>query len=287
MNRRQFVIKGGQAAALLALAPNLSFSNTLLSSDPVFLKFGIQLWTLRDVIYQNPMETIRHVGKMGYKNIESFEGEKGIFWGTNPKEFKSFLDDNDMTLIGSHCNWKEDLEKKAYAMANVGGKYLICPWLGPQKSIDDFKRFADEFNRAGEICKNAGIKFAYHNHDYSFKELDGKIPQQVMMDLTSPELVDFEMDMYWVVTAGIDPIEYLKKYNNRFKLCHIKDRIKDAKEPFASCTLGVGSIDYAELLPKVKELGMEYFIYEQEKYDEAGVLANADQSAKYLKQFTK
>ena len=287
MNRRQFVIKGGQAAALLALAPNLSFSNTLATGAPVFNEFGIQLWTLRDIIYKNPMETIRQVGKMGFQQVESFEGEKGIFWGMNPKEFKSFLDNNGMKLIGYHCNWKEDLEKKAYEMANVGGKYLICPWLGPQKSIDDFKRFADEFNHAGEICKKAGIKFAYHNHDYSFKELDGMIPQQVMMDMTSSELVDFEMDMYWVVTAGIDPIEYLKKYKNRFKLCHIKDRIIAAKEPFASCTLGEGSVKYTDLLPKVKELGMEYFIYEQEKYSEAGVLANADKSAYYLKQFTK
>ena len=287
MNRRQFVIKGSQAAALLALVPNLSFSNNLSLESPVFNEFGIQLWTLRDIIYKDPLETIRQVGQMGFKQIESFEGEKGIFWGKNPKEFKSFLDDNDMSLIGSHCNWKEDLEKEAYAMANIGAKYLICPWLGPQRSIDDFKRFADEFNKAGEICKKAGVKFAYHNHDYSFKELDGQIPQQVMMDMTSPDLVDFEMDIYWVVTAGIDPVEYIKKYKNRFKLCHIKDRIIDSKEPFASCTLGEGGIDYKSMLPSVKELGMEYFIYEQEKYNDYGVLANADKSANYLMKFTK
>jgi sugar phosphate isomerase/epimerase len=108
-----------------------------------------------------------------------------------------------------------------------------------------------------------------------------------MMDLTDPTLVDFEMDMYWVVTAGVDPIAYMKQYANRFKLCHIKDRLKDTQEPFASCTLGQGIINYADLLDQAKTLNMEYFIYEQEKYSDKGVLFDAQQSANYLNAFKK
>ena len=282
MERRKFINNTARAAALLALLPQDSFS-LAFPENKIFSKFGIQLWTLGDIIYQNPTETISKVGKLGFKQIESFEGEKGIFWGMTPKDFKSFLDNEGLNLIGSHCNWQTDLEQKAAQMASAGGKYLICPYLGQQKSIDDFKKFADKFNKAGEICKKAGLKFAYHNHDYSFKAIDGQIPQQVLMDLTDPSLVDFEMDMYWVVTAGANPIEYLKKYKNRFRLCHIKDRIKNATESLESCTLGQGSIDYAKILKQAKTLNMKYFIYEQEKYSDKGVLFDAEQSAKFLK----
>jgi sugar phosphate isomerase/epimerase len=284
MNRRQFVTKSSQAAALLALFPSVSCASKMVSSNGIFTDFGIQLWTLRDIINANPKDTISQIAKMGFTQIESFEGEKGIFWGMKPAEFKTFLDGEGLKIIGSHCNWKENLAQKAADVASIGGKYLACPWLGPQKSIEDFKQYADAFNKAGEICKKEGITFAYHNHDYSFKELEGQIPQQVMMDLTDPELVKFEMDMYWVVTAGIDPVAYLTKYKNRFKMCHIKDRNKNATEAFDSCTLGTGIIQYPELLKAAKANGMEYFIYEQEKYSTQGVLADAAASAAYLKQ---
>jgi sugar phosphate isomerase/epimerase len=286
MNRRKFIIQSAQASALLAVLPNVA-SATVLGNKKLFADYGIQLWTLRDVIYADPKATIAAVAKMGYTQVESFEGEKGLFWGMTPKDFQLFLSDQGMKMVSAHCDWKTDLARKADEVASIGGKYLICPWLGPQPTIEDYKRFADSFNKAGEVCKKAGIKFAYHNHDYSFKTVDGQIPQQVMMDLTDPTLVDFEMDMYWVVTAGVDPIAYMKQYANRFKLCHIKDRLKDTQEPFASCTLGEGIINYADLLDKAKTLNMEYFIYEQEKYSDKGVLFDAQQSANYLNAFKK
>ncbi|MEY2692186.1 MAG: hypothetical protein RIT03_576 [Bacteroidota bacterium] len=286
MNRRKFIIQSAQASALLAVLPNVA-SATALGNKKLFAEYGIQLWTLRDVIYADPKATIAAVAKMGYTQVESFEGEKGLFWGMTPKDFQLFLSDQGMKMVSAHCDWKTDLARKADEVASIGGKYLICPWLGPQPTIEDYKRFADSFNKAGEVCKKAGIKFAYHNHDYSFKTVDGQIPQQVMMDLTDPTLVDFEMDMYWVVTAGVDPIAYMKQYANRFKLCHIKDRLKDTQEPFASCTLGQGIINYADLLDQAKTLNMEYFIYEQEKYSDKGVLFDAQQSANYLNAFKK
>jgi sugar phosphate isomerase/epimerase len=287
MNRREFVIKSSQTAALLAILPNVACSSKNGMSNSIYHEYGIQLWTLRDIINPNPKETLQQIAKMGFTQIESFEGEKGIFWGMKPAEFKTFLDGEGMNLVSSHCKWNENLQQKAAEVASIGGKYMVCPWLGPQKSLDDFKKFADDFNKAGEICKKEGVKFAYHNHDYSFKEIEGEIPQKLFMDRTDSDLVDFEMDIYWVVTAGVDPVEYMTKYKNRFRLCHIKDRIKNATEPFESCTLGEGSIDYATILQKAKENGMNYFIYEQEKYDSKGVLANAQTSATYLKQFKK
>jgi hypothetical protein len=96
MNRRDFVIKGTQTAALFAVLPNLACSNKIINSNGIFTDFGIQLWTLRDITNANPKETIQQIAKMGYTQIESFEGEKGIFWGMKPAEFKSFMDDEGL-----------------------------------------------------------------------------------------------------------------------------------------------------------------------------------------------
>jgi sugar phosphate isomerase/epimerase len=206
-----------------------------------------------------------------------------MFWGLGNTGFKKYMDELGMTIVASHCDMNKDFEKKAAEAAAIGMKYLICPWLGPQKTIDDYKRYAETFNEKGRICKENGIRFAYHNHDYSFVELEGKMPQDVMMENTDPALVDFEMDIYWVVTAGQDPITWLKKYNNRFKLSHVKDRMKSNTEKNASTTLGTGSIDYPHILKEAKKYGLEYFLVEQERYDGTTPLKSAAESAAYIK----
>jgi sugar phosphate isomerase/epimerase len=135
----------------------------------------------------------------------------------------------------------------------------------------------------GEICRKNGIRFAYHNHDYSFKDLSGQFPQDVMMQNTDPALVDFEMDIYWVVTAGQDPEAWLKKYPNRFRACHVKDRIKNSTEHDASCVLGEGSIDYPAILKTAKAEGMQYYIVEHERYDNTTPLKAVEADAAYMK----
>ncbi len=113
--------------------------------------------------------------------------------------------------------------------------------------------------------------------------MDGQFPQDIMMANTDPALVDFEMDMYWVITGGQDPIAWIKKYPKRFRLCHVKDRMKGATETGASCVLGEGSIDYPSILKEAKTLGMEYFIVEQERYDGTTPLKAAEADAAYMK----
>jgi sugar phosphate isomerase/epimerase len=175
-----------------------------------------------------------------------------------------------------------DFDRKAAQAAEIGMKYLICPHKGAQKSIDNFKQFSDEFNACGEITKKNGIRFAYHNHDYSFIPMDGVLPQDIMMKSTNPDTVDFEMDMYWTVAAGIDPIAYMKKFPNRFKLVHVKDLTKTA-EGIESCIIGKGTINYKSLLPQVAAQGVQYYIAEQESYTGTTELDCAKADAAYLK----
>ena len=283
-NRRKFLQQAGllsTGVALTAFSSKLMGCSTVksaISGDPVD-SFGLQLYTLRDVLPQDPKGVLKQVASFGYKQLESYEGPKGMFWGMSNKEFSAYLADLGMKAVSSHCDTsKKGFEKKADEAAEIGMKYLISPWLGPNKNIDFYKKAADHFNECGAICKQRGLRFAYHNHDYSFKPVEGQLPQDVMMQATDPASVDYEMDIYWVVAAGQDPIEWFKKYPNRFRLSHIKD-----KKGNQSTTLGSGTIDFAPILKAGEEHGLQYFLVEQEHYAGTTPVAAVQDSAIYMK----
>lgn len=286
LRRRTFLKTAISGVAVTAISGSLTscFSNDTQSKGNLN-NFGIQLYSLKDIMPEDPKEVLKKLAGMGYTQIESFEGDKGMFWGMTNTEFKKYIDGLGLNMISSHCDYKEDFEKKAAEAAEIGMKYLIVPSVGPQKKIDDFKKIAEEFNQAGDICKKAGLRFAYHNHDYSFQPVEGQLPQDVMMQNTNPDTVDFEMDIYWVDTAGANPIEWFEKYPNRFRLCHIKDRQKGAPldgENY-SCIVGTGEIDFPKVLKVAKDKGLEYYIIEQEKFDNITTIEAAAQNAAYMK----
>jgi sugar phosphate isomerase/epimerase len=258
-------------------------TNKAAAYNPVF---GIQLYTLRDEMPKDPKGILKQLSSYGYKQIESYEHDKlGMFWGMKNTEFKQYLDSLEMKIVSSHADIYKDFERKAGEAAAIGMDYLICPSLGSRKSLDVFKTAADKFNNCGEICKKNGLRFAYHNHDYSFQQLEGQYPQDVLMNNTSKDIVDYEMDIYWVVTAGQDPITWLNKYPNRFRLSHVKDRKKNVPltENSASTVPGTGSIDFSKILSVGKKQGMAYFIVEQERYDGTTPLKAAQAGAAYMK----
>ena len=284
-NRRDFLRNSTFAALGLSL-PFAGKSNLLHGLAPYkgITTFGIQLWTVKEDMGKDAKGTLAKLSKDGYKQIESFEGQKGMFWGWKHTEFKKYMDDLNMKIISSHCDISKGFEKKAAEAAEIGMKYLICPYKGPQKSIDNFKQFADDFNKAGEICKKNGIRFAYHNHDYSFKAIDGQVPQTVMMDNTDKNLVDFEMDIYWVVAAGEDPKAWFAKHPGRFKLCHVKDLAKsNSKDGHESVQLGKGTIDFSSILKTGRANGLKYYIVEQEAFTGTNPIESAEMDAKYFK----
>lgn len=304
-NRRLFLRNSGLLASGIALAgigcaspggeKNGEGDSTANNPDTTASKvaehalaqFGLQLYTLRDDLPKDTKGVLKQVASFGYKQVEGYEGPKGLWWGMTNKELKAYLDEVGLTMISSHCDTKKNFEKKAAEAAEIGLKYLITPWVGPQKKLDDYKKIADDFNKLGDICKKNGIRFAYHNHGYSFTETEGQFPQDIFMQNTNPDTVDFEMDIYWVVVPGQDPITWLEKYPNRFRLCHIKDRMKTAApgEENASTEVGAGSIDFKKILKVAEAQGMQYYIVEQERYDGSTPLKSAEASANYMKTF--
>jgi sugar phosphate isomerase/epimerase len=283
--RRKFLSDTTLLSGGLAL-----FGSHLLSMDELFVgkarSYGIQLYSLRDILPADPFGIIKKLSEAGYTSIESYEGEQGVYWGKSPKEFASFLKSSGLTMPSFHCNVFENFEKKVADAASIGVQYVICPWIGPQKSLDDYKKMAARFNEMGAICKKNGIRFAYHNHDYSFKPMNGVTPQTLLMEETDPKLVFFEMDIYWVVAAGGDPIEWFERYPNRFRLAHIKDRSKKpvADEGKNSVVIGTGTIDFASILQTGRAKGLKEFIFEQEANYGKGPLESAIASLKYLQE---
>ncbi|QIP16370.1 sugar phosphate isomerase/epimerase [Spirosoma aureum] len=288
MQRRSFLKQSG-----LLTAGAFAFTQSdLLASAPAkaINPFGVQLYSVRDVLPKDPKGVMTELAKMGYKQFESFGGAKGFLWGMEPKEIKSFLDDLGVKMISTHFDYrgqadKPDLLKKSIEMAHDAGlSYLLCPYIGPQKSFDDWKKIADQFNTVGEQVNKAGLKFGYHNHDYSFKPLDGKLPQEYLLANTDPKNVMFELDLCWIDVAGVDTTDHLKKYGKRYELCHIKDYKKEGGKPVQN-DLGKGSVDFKTTLRVAMDSGIKYFIVEQEEYPESPMVSMKN-DAEYMKKLT-
>jgi sugar phosphate isomerase/epimerase len=283
-NRRTFIKNIG----LLGLAAPFIKPAALLNPARKLPALGIQLYMVKEDMEKDTSGTLKKLGEMGYTQIESYGGNKGMFWGIGNKVFQKLANGYGLTLISSHYNDEPGgFEQQAEKAAEIGMKYLICPWKGPQKSIDNFKRLADEFNRNGEICKKHGMRFGYHPHDYPYKGIDGQLPIDVLLANTDKNLVDFQMDYYYTVTEGQDPEEYIKKYSHRFRLCHMRDVLKerlpkDSKEESA-CDLGQGIINYPHLLSTAMDNGMQYFFVEQSRFHNETPLQSAKVNADYLK----
>ena len=251
------------------------------SGAPSIPDFGLQLYSVRDVIGADPKGILKQIADLGYKKIESYQGDQGIFWGMSPKEFKTYMDELGMTIVSSHADTTKNLEKTAAEAAEAGLSYLLQPYIGPQKSVDEWKKRADEFNQRGEICKKAGIKFGYHNHDYSFKPIDGLIPQEILLDNTDKSLVINELDLMWIQVPEVDAAAHLQKYAGRYELCHIKDFVREPK--VESTDLGKGLSDYPSLLKIASDSGVTQFIVEQENYPSPVMECIANDAA-YMKQ---
>jgi sugar phosphate isomerase/epimerase len=149
-----------------------------------------------------------------------------------------------------------------------------------RKTADDFKALTNWINIGSQRVQAAGLKMGYHNHNFEFEEVGGEMLMDVLLKNTNSDLVDFEMDIYWVVRAGQDPLQWLDYYPGRFKLIHVKDMDKNDKD--LNTEIGNGSIDYKQLLPAINQIGVKYFIVEQENYKIDPYVSIA-QSNKYLR----
>ncbi|HUX94250.1 MAG TPA: TIM barrel protein [Bacteroidales bacterium] len=233
---------------------------------------GLQLYSLRDSIKNNVPGTLEKVAKMGYTFVEPAGYRDGKFYDMEPADFKALCDKNNLPVLSSHmghqlpdsAGWDEAMawwDVCIDAHATVGVKYMVQPSIGGNayQDIEILKGYCKYFNAIGEKCKAKGIQFGYHNHDKEFSTLlDGQLVYDIMLANTDPSLVIFEMDLYWTVVGGANPVDYFNKYPGRFALWHIKDK----EEVGAS-----GMIDFKTIWAAAAVSGMQYGIVEVEEYN--------------------
>lgn len=247
------------------------------------MKTGIQLWTLKDMVSADLAGTLSALSKIGYNSLEPY-GFDGSFYGHSAKDFRKMCDDLGMVITSTHSGITvENAPMYAEKAAEAGLEYIVLPSFNgrPEKTLDDFKKVAHEMNQIGEITKKSGIAFGYHNHNFEFHPMEGKLPYDTLLAETDPGLVTFQMDIYWVVKGGQKPEEYFENHPGRFQLWHIKDMGNDGE----SCIIGNGRIKFKELLKLSKKAGLKRIVYEQEQYSEGTPIYCAEQSYKYIQKY--
>lgn len=248
----------------------LALSIPLLSNTFSFAKppknVGLQLYTLRALLAKEPKETLKKVADIGFTEVETFGFANGKYFGMTPAEFKSYLSSLGMVTPSGHYmpdQLKKDWDQTVDAAAAAGQKFMFCAFIMPnERTLEDYKKFIDLFNQAGETCKKAGIQFGYHNHDFEFMNVGGQMPYDMILKGTDPKLVKMELDLYWVSFAGKDPVELFKQNPGRFPCVHMKDMAKTEKREFAE--VGMGSIDFQRILDSAKVAGLKHLFVEQD-----------------------
>ena len=262
-NRRDFLRQSAVAMAL-----TIPVLNTKIVSAKPPKVVGLQLYTLRNLISKNPDEVLKKVAGIGYKEVETFGYSSGKYFGKTPKEFRNLLSGLGLTTPSGHYmpnNLKDNWESIVADAAELGQKYMACAYLFPndRKTLDDWKKIAELFNKAGEVTKKSGIQFVYHNHDFEFQPIEGQLLYDLLLKETDPDLVKMELDLYWAYYAGKDPVDMFSKNPGRFPLMHFKDMAKTEKREFAE--VGTGSIDFQKILKAGKVAGLKHFYVEQDE----------------------
>jgi sugar phosphate isomerase/epimerase len=250
----------------LALAGGACFSPTAFDARPAvgrLNKIGLQLYTLRNEMKADFMGTLEKVAATGYKEVE-FAG----YFDRKPQEVKAVLDRLGLTAPSTHvplASVQKDLDSAIETAKIIGHKFAVCPYLMPneRQTLADYQKLVPIFNRAGEACKKAGIQFAYHNHDFEFAPLDGRVPFDMLLAETDPELVKIELDLYWITKAGQDPLAYFEKHPGRFPLVHVKDMDNTAKKDFTE--VGRGTIAFKKIFARSNRGGIRHYFVEQDQ----------------------
>lgn len=244
-------------------------------------KIGLQLYSIKELTEKDFIGSLEKVAKIGYQGVE-FAG----FFDTPASELKKVLDDLGIVPCGSHTGinaLEEELNRVIDYNLEIGNQYVICPGLPEhmRNSYDAYMRLADKFNDIGRKCKEQGIQFAYHNHDFEFEKYNGEYGLDILLSNTDPDLVHMELDTFWVEYAGLKSVDFMRKYPKQHSsLIHIKD-MKSLDEKI-STEVGNGIMDFVEILNLAKELGTKWYIVEQEEF-EISQLESIEKSLNYLK----
>ena len=278
-------------------------SNSLFATPIKKTITGVQLYSIRDEMKKDPLGTLKKLAEMGYRYVEHANYVDRKFYGYSATEFKKILGDLGIKMPSGHTvmnskHWDEskkeftDLWKYTIEdAALLEQQFVISPWLEEtwRKDLDTLKHYMDVFNKSGELCKQAGMKFGYHNHHFEFSEqVGGQTLYDQILQNTDPQLVMQQLDIGNMYYGGGRALEVIKKYPGRFPSLHVKDEIAVAgsEHGYESAILGAGIIDTKKVLEEaIKSGGSIHLIIEQESYQGKTPLDSVKEDLKIMKQW--
>jgi sugar phosphate isomerase/epimerase len=236
---------------------------------------GLQLYSVNQDLLEDVSKTLRRVRSIGYARVET-----AGFAGLSAKEFRARLDTEDLECRSMHLPVGDHEVEPLFDDARaLGARFVVTSALFAQKNsherttVEDYRAMADQLNRLGQKAQFAGLRYAYHNHNFEFRMLEnGKTGYDVLLERTDAALVDFELDCGWAVAAGSNPIDYFGRYPRRFQTLHIKDFVATSKPSLSfaqserpqGTELGRGHIDYRPILKAAAQAGLKDYYVEQE-----------------------
>lgn len=281
-SRRQFLATTGMTAGSAFLALR---GSTRAWAAPSKYAAGIQLYTVNEPLTKDPRGTLTKLAAIGYREVEA-----AGFANLSAAEFRKLIDGAGLHCPSAHLEFGFRETGKLLEDANtLGVRYAVSSVLPPSPpsskdfsgvlkalnslSVDDFKRIAQLANQIGAQAKQAGLQYAYHNHNFEFRNLgDGQTGYSILLKETDSNLVKFEADCGWMITAGVNPAEFLRNYPGRYRMIHVKDFTSSTQTSTTlaigteqhATELGRGHIDYKPILAVAKKAGVEHFFVEQD-----------------------
>lgn len=260
MHRRE-MLRWSAGAALTA-----AFPFPRCASGRTLERIGLQLYTVRAAMARDVEGTLARVAAIGYREVE-FAG----YFDRTPAAVKAALANAGLDAPANHVPFEtlaDGWDSVLDTAAAIGHSDVLVAWI-PREArpdLDGWKRVAELFNRAGERARAAGLRFGYHNHDYEFAPVEGQVPYDVLLAATDPALVTFEMDLYWTVKGGRDPLAYFASHPGRFPYVHVKDSAGPPDHRMVD--LGRGTIDFATIFARSAQAGIRhYFVEHDEPHD--------------------
>ena len=259
MDRRSFIVRSSIVAAA-AFAAGCSREaeepGVLTAAAPL----GLQLYTVRDLMAADLPATLELVASVGYREVE-FAG----YFDKSPQDVRRHLDAVDLRAPSAHIGYEEfaaNVDAVIEHAVAVGHEFVVVPAVPEDQraSLDDYLQHAENFNRWSEACRNGGLRFGYHNHEFEFTEIDGRLPYDLILSETDPENVEMELDLAWARAGNADPLKYFEAWPGRFPLCHIKDLDTNGNE----ADIGDGDVAFERIFASARQAGLQHGFVERD-----------------------
>ena len=290
LNRRTFLFQlaamtaSGSLLAACARAgvgTSTAAAATRSATSPDFI--GLQLYTVRDQLQADFEGTLARIAQIGYRNME-FAG----YYNRTPEQVRATLDKLNLVSTSSHIGaplLRQDAAGQIKAAKTIGQDYITIPSYQFGKDLAGWRKGVAEFNQWGAMCRDAGLKLAYHNHNFEFAPLEGTTGYEILQNEVDPKLVDFELDLYWANFASQDPLALFARHPGRFAMWHVKDMVvTDDKKGMSP--VGKGTIDFKSYFAHAQQSGLKHFFVEHDSASQypGGSLASIEASYQYLHQ---